>query len=83
MKKTLQLLIDALDGLVAMNAELTLLFENIFDNKIPDLWLKNSYPSLKPLGSYVVDMIKRLTFINKWISEGAPENFWISGFYFT
>jgi dynein heavy chain len=62
-KKTLQTLIDALDGLVAMNAELTLLFENIFDNKIPVLWLKNSYPSLKPLGGYVKDLIKRLEFI--------------------
>jgi len=76
-------LIDALDGLVAMNAELNLLFENIFDNKIPSLWLKNSYPSLKPLGGYIKDFIKRLNFIDKWIYEGAPENFWISGFYFT
>ncbi len=27
---------------------------------VPDLWLKNSYPSLKPLSGYVSDLIRRL-----------------------
>ena len=59
------------------------MFNSIFDNKVPDAWHKNAYPSLKPLGSWVKDFVARLQFMQKWIDEGAPPNFWISGFFFT
>jgi len=82
-KSSLQTLKDALEGLVSMNAELNLLFENIYDNRIPALWMKISYGSLKSLEAYLQDFIKRIAFIRKWVKEGAPPVFWVSGFYFT
>ena len=66
-----------------MSLELEAIGNAVFDNRTPAAWMKRSYPSLKPLASYVVDFVERLMFIQKWIEEGAPSCFWISGFFFT
>ena len=66
-----------------MSQDLELLGSSLFDNKIPEMWKSISYPSLKPLASYILDFGERLSFINSWIENGAPPVYWISGFYFT
>lgn len=66
-----------------MTPELEEMTKSMLVGKVPVAWASKSYPSLKPLGGYVLDFIKRLKFFKTWYDEGTPKLYWLSGFYFT
>ncbi|ORY49032.1 hypothetical protein BCR33DRAFT_714104 [Rhizoclosmatium globosum] len=68
--QTIVELLKALKGLV------------IFINQVPAAWAAKAYPSLKSLSTWVIDLMARTDFIQKWIDNGIPVVFWISGFFF-
>ncbi|KAI9144540.1 dynein heavy chain and region D6 of dynein motor-domain-containing protein [Paraphysoderma sedebokerense] len=79
---TLQDLIKALKGFVVMSEQLETMANSIFINQIPAIWSAKAYPSLKPLSSWISDLVKRIEFFQNWIDNGIPNVFWISGFFF-
>ncbi|XP_033238860.1 dynein heavy chain 3, axonemal [Drosophila pseudoobscura] len=82
-RKSLVNVSKAVVGQIAMIPELERTHASMVIGKLPADWLKKSYPSLKPLGSYVSDLLARLAFFQDWIDKGEPTVYWISGFYFT
>ena len=74
----------ALKGLVVMSGDLEAMGNSMVTGRVPGVWSKAAYPSRKPLGSWTLDLIERLKFLQDWFDAlTAPNTFWISGFFFT
>ncbi|CBY32415.1 unnamed protein product [Oikopleura dioica] len=82
MKSSLGQMQMAIKGLVVMSDALEKMFTSLFDNQVPGNWSRCAYPSLKPLGAWVKDLVERCQFIKNWVDNGTPAVFWISGFFF-
>lgn len=82
-RNTLRDLEKAIRGVVVMDSALEALSGSLLVGKVPEIWAQRSYPSLKPLGSYITDFLARLNFLQDWYNSGKPCVFWLSGFFFT
>lgn len=58
------------------------MYSSFQNGRVPLNWEKVAYPSLKPLTSWYKDLIERVAFMQEWLSNGQPNSFWMSGFFF-
>ncbi|KAK3095642.1 hypothetical protein FSP39_017066 [Pinctada imbricata] len=71
-----------IQGLVVMTMELEVVFQCIYDGRVPPSWLK-AYPSLKPLAAWTRDLVERVGQFEKWaVTAHPPTIFWMSAFTF-
>jgi hypothetical protein len=80
-KKSLESLAKALKGLIVMDEGLDLLNRRLLANKVPELWLRHSFPSALTLRSYVDDLKQRIEFMDTWIRTSRPIIFKLGCFY--
>lgn len=69
-KSSLVTMTKTLEGKLVMNLEIERLVSSILNNNIPEQWRARSYPSKKPLLSYVKDLSSRLKMLQEWIEKG-------------
>jgi dynein heavy chain len=72
----------AIEGTSVMSPESDEIFNSLLLNKIPSSWFKVGYTSFKSFGSWTNDLKKRIEFINKWLIEGHPAVYWMSGLFY-
>ncbi|RNF11625.1 dynein, axonemal, heavy polypeptide 1 [Trypanosoma rangeli] len=72
----------AVRGEVVMSAELEAVGSSFFINAVPASWVALAYPSMKPLSSWVDDLVQRVQFIQSWYDNGVPKVLWMGGFFF-
>ena len=65
-----------------MTDELDDLQYSLINNRLPQSWANVCYSSLKPLGSWLEDLSKRIEGFQSWIDNGLPNMYWISSFFF-
>ena len=82
MHESLKNIQKAIIGELVMSEELELMGDSLFNNQVPHMWSEFGFLSLKPLASWVQDLNDRIDFLNRWIKNGTPSVFWISGFFF-
>jgi len=63
-----------------MSSALEHMYNQMMKNEVPELW--KSYPCLKPLTSWVVNLVERVQFIRDWLEVANPKAFWMSGLFY-
>mmetsp|Transcript_28693 Transcript_28693/g.25733 ORF Transcript_28693/g.25733 Transcript_28693/m.25733 type:complete len:131 (+) Transcript_28693:880-1272(+) len=68
-----------------MSISLERIYNSFIDRKVPVQWADAAYPSLKPLASWVDDLIARLKFMHEWANlegEKSMSSYWVPAFFF-
>jgi dynein heavy chain len=74
--RTLKTIVKVTQGTAAVTPELEDVMNALSQLRVPKLWGK-TYPSLKPLGSWMRDLMMRVEFFTGWVDEALPMCWWL------
>jgi dynein heavy chain len=75
-RSNLSTIVKLTQGTASTSAELEEVIVALGILQIPRLWGK-TYPSLKPLGAWIVDLQRRVDFYVSWIDQAMPTCWWL------
>lgn len=78
-RSSIKLLQKGIQGFIVISSDQELIFNSLFAGSVPAAWLF-AYPSLKPLGSWMPDLVDRIQLFTDWGFLGVPKVFWLGGF---
>ncbi|KAF1777677.1 Dynein heavy chain [Phytophthora cactorum] len=67
MRSSLRDIQKAINGLIVMSSDLDNMYMAFLNGKVPQLWSSVSFASLKPLASWVRDLLDRVSFFRQWL----------------
>lgn len=71
-----------LKGDLTMNDAMEALLRALFAEKIPAVWAKVAYPSLKALSPWLKDLELRIKQLTDWSNDmSLPKSIWLSGLF--
>lgn len=82
MRSSLRDIKKAIKGLIVMSSDLDAMYTAFLNNRLPGIWEKVSFASLKTLGSWVKDLVYRVKFMDSWVVNGQPAAFPLPVFFF-
>jgi Dynein heavy chain C-terminal domain len=79
-KTTLTNLRLAIAGSVALSGSLIGALSALFIARIPATWLAKSWEAAT-LGNWFTGLLQRFDQLVKWVNNGRPKSFWLTGFF--
>lgn len=82
MRRSLAELNLGLKGDLTMSEPMEKLMLALANDGVPASWANMAYPSLRPLGSWLVNLLQRVTQLVEWTADlGVPKSVWLSGLF--
>lgn len=82
MKRSLAELDLGLKGDLTMSEPMERLMHSLANDAVPSSWRNLAYPSLRPLGSWLMNLLARCQQLTEWTTDlGLPKVVWLSGLF--
>jgi dynein heavy chain len=76
LSRNLMTIIKVTNGTASTTAELEEVMLSLSQQKVPRIW-GSTYPSQKPLGSWMRDLSERIAFFSGWVNDQLPMCWWL------
>lgn len=78
--KTLKNLRLAIAGTIILSPDLVDALDSLYDGRVPGKWTAASWES-SGMGTWFTGLIMRYEQLRKWLDNGRPKSYWMTGFF--